>query len=404
MQARATKDARARTSSVRAHSPGGPPASAVRLLLSLQRQAGNSAVADFLGDRDGPGIALQRAPHGLRRNRTTGNAAAAERAEARDIELYDATRQRHDRNRATVQGWLNAGAAQHHDTRLRDSCEWANAGRAKISVLTKVHDSKARATAEGHPRGAAWFSYPAGDLSSAVAYYTRRVGRTGAWDNTNVEFEDVATVDGFSDSDTHTIALMETAIAKGPDYFYRVLEHEVQHAADDHDSSDLDDYKTEFRAYWLGSGEYDSVSPRARVQHLGWDWNARQWAIFWHLYNSAAYAHFKTAWDAENTIDDHALRVFQKAVVDFAHPESINPDNSIRVDTIYQALKATTHADCAADSTAHPNDKVTALRDALRALEAGERAQIRANHLYEPLLTTHLDGAVLIEIRRALAR
>jgi hypothetical protein len=44
------------------------------------------------------------------------------------------------------------------------------------------------------------------------------------------------------------------------------------------------------------------------------------------------------------------------------------------------------------------------VRDALRGLEAGERTQIRANHLYEPLLTTHLDGAVLTEIRRALSR
>jgi hypothetical protein len=372
----------------------------MELLLSLQRRAGNAAVASFLGDREAPVAMLQRAPHGRRGGH--GAAAAAARAEARDVARYDATRRRHDRNRTIVQGWLNAGAAQHHDIRLRDSCQWANTGRTKIFVLTKVHDSAARAAAAGHRGGAAWFSYPDGELSTGAASYTRRAGHTGAWDNGNVHFEDVATVDGFQSPGE--IALMETAVAKGAAYFYSVLKHELQHAADDHDSTDLDGYKTEFRAYWLGSGEYDSASPRARVRHLGYVWNARQWAIFQHLYNDPAYAYVKTAWDAENHVHDRALRVFQKAVVDFAHPESINPDNSTRVDDFYQALKTATHADCAADSPGHANDQIKALRDALNGLEAAERLQIRRNHLYEPLLTTHLEGAVLAEIRAALAR
>jgi hypothetical protein len=392
---RAPERARADSPAVRAGGSAGSPASAVQALLRLQEQAGNSAVSRFLGVHERPGVALQRAPHG-------GHAEAAARAEARDVARYEATRRRHDRNRAIVQGWLNAGAAQHHDTRLRDSCEWANTGRAKISVLTKVHDSAARSAAAGHAGGAAWFSYPAGDLTSAASYYTRRPHQTGAWDNTNVNFEDVAGVDGFSDSNNHTIALMETAIAHGPGYFYGVLKHEVQHAADDHGPSALDGYQTEFRAYWLGSGEYDSVSPRAQVERLGYHWNARQWAIFHYLYRDPAYTYVKAAWDAENAEPNRALRTFQQAVIAFTRPESVNPDNSIRVDTFYEALKDTTPADCAAHTPASPNVKAGAMLAALRLLESGERQQVRRNRLYEPLLTAHLQGSVLATVRRTL--
>jgi hypothetical protein len=366
-------------------------------LLLLQQHAGNGAVAELLGARHVPPVALQRAPHGA-------HATAAARAEARDIARFEATRRRHDRNRAIVQGWLNAGAAQHADTRLRDSCEWANTGRAKIAVLTKVHDSAARSAAAGHVGGAAWFSYPAGDLTSAASYYTRRPHGTGAWDNTNVQFEDVASVDGFSDSNTHTVALMETAIANGPQYFYGVLKHEVQHAADDHGDTEIERYKTEFRAYWLGSGEFDSVSSRARVRHLGYEWNARQWAIFHHLYTDPAYDYVKTKWDADNAQPDRTKRDFQQAVIAFTRPESVNPDNSIRIDDFYEALKDTTPADCAAHTADSVNVKAGALLAALHALDAGERRQVRRNRLYESLLTTHLSGSVLTTARHILAR
>jgi hypothetical protein len=347
----------------------------------------------------------------LQLQRTVGNAALAQRllardhhppAHAHDIAAYDATRHRHDANRARVQHWLDAGAAQHHDRMLRNSCQWAKSGRLKVYVLTKTHDSHARCAAAHHAGGVAWFSHPAGELAAAAVYYTRHAAAADPWDNTNIKFWDDPHVDGFNDPGV--VALMETAVARGSGYFYGVLKHETQHAADLHGGTHLESYKTEFRAYWLGSGEFNSLSPRARVHHLGWTWNARQWAIFHHLYHDHGYAYVKTAWDAENGEHDRTKRAFQNDVVNFSRPESINPENSIRVDDFQQAVNAASPADCAADSAAHPNAKVTAVRTALAALDAADRADVKVSAPFNAILTAHLSGTVLTDVRTALAR
>lgn len=363
-------------------------------LLELQRTVGNAALTRRLQvarDLGSPGRRLLARDH-------------HPPADAHDIAAYDATRHRHDANRTKVQGWLDDGAAQNHDRMLRNSCQWAKAGRSKIYVLTKTHDSTARCAAAHHAGGAAWFSYPAGELSAAAVYYTRHAAAADPWDNTNINFWDDPSVDGFNDSTTRVVALMETAIARGSAYFYRVLKHETQHAADLHDNTDLGRYKSEFRAYWLGSGEFNSVSATAQVHHLGWTWNARQWAIFDDMYNDTTYGYVKTAWDAENGEHDRTKRAFQNDVVNFKRPESVNPENSIRVDDFQQAVQAASHADCTADSAAHPNAKVTAVRTALAALDANDRADVKASTDFDAMLTAHLTGTVLTDVRTALAR
>jgi hypothetical protein len=369
--------------------PAGAQAASV---LELQRTVGNAALTRRLEAGRGPAgrQVLARDHHPP--------------ADAHDIAAYDATRHRHDANRARVQGWLDAGAAQNHDRMLRNSCEWAKTGRSKIYVLTKTHDSTARCAAAHHAGGAAWFSYPAGELSAATVYYTRRAAAADPWDNANIYFENDPDVDGFNYSDTRVVALMETAVARGSGYFYRVLKHETQHAADLHGNTDLERYKSEFRAYWLGSGEFNSESPTAHVHHLGWTWTARQWAIFDDMYNDPTYGYVKTAWDAENAEHDRTKRSFQNDVIAFARPESINPENSIRVDDFHQAVQAASHADCAADSAAHPNAKVTAVRTALAALDAADRADIKASAAFDATLAAQLSGAVLTDVRAALAR
>src|SRR5689334_19557872 len=151
---------------------------------------------------------------------------------------------------------------------LKSSCEWVKAGRSKLFILTKTHDSLARVTAWGHPGGAAWFSHPAGDLYSPATSYRRKLP-TETYDNTDVDLEEQAGVDGFSNGPE--IALMETALAKGRDYLWSVLEHEIQHSADHHGDTDFEGYRTEFNAYRLGSREYDAVSATAVVRHWGGD-------------------------------------------------------------------------------------------------------------------------------------
>ena len=209
----ATQAARAREPSSR---PGEHDA------LALQRSAGNAAVASLVTSRGVSGV-LMRNGHG---------AHGAATAEARDIARYDAAKARHDRNRATVQGWLTSGAAQ---IARPDAQELVPVGQpaGKLYVLTETHDSTARCTAAAPCGGKAWFSYPAGELSAAAVYYTRHAAAADPWDNTNIDFED--SPDGGRVQrlgSQNVIALMETAIARGSEYFYSVLKHETQHAAD----------------------------------------------------------------------------------------------------------------------------------------------------------------------------
>jgi hypothetical protein len=356
-----------------------PPGADAGRLLTLQRTAGNAAVNLLMRD----GIAD----------------VGAMVADAADAVSHGLAITRHLANRATMERWIEEGLAQVDDRRLQNSCEWIKQGRMKLFVLTATHDSPARAAAAGHPTGAAYFSYPAGPIYSPTVAYARRTG-AAAYDNTNVHFEDGTTVDGFQEAGV--IALMESAIANGRDYLWGVLKHEIQHASDDHGDTALEGYKTEFRAYWLGSGEYNHLSPTRRVMHMGHEWNERQWAIFDHLYNSPDYAYVKAGWDADEAQPDPHKRRFQIGVRAFSRPESINPYNSPRVTDFYRRVMATSHADCDADTTASPNPNIQAVRAALAALEPADRHDVRGNDLFTHAMRAHLKGHVLHEVYRAI--
>ena len=327
----------------------------------------------------------------------SGPRAAQEQA---DITAYDAAKAQHDTNRTTLRTFVDDGFNQRHDRMLKNSTEWVRTNRIKIFPLTPTHDSAARAVAAGKPAGAAYFSYPTGDLMSPAVYYTRRMMGETAYDNTNVNLEDTTSVDGFQDAGV--IAIMQSAIARGRQYFWSVLRHELQHAADFHGAADIDGYKTEFRAYWLGSREYDAISPTRLVHHKGWTWNARQYAIFNNLYTSADYAYVKTAWDAEDALP-RAGRNFQRAVVDFWRPVSVNPSNSLRVGDFYSKLTATSHADCDADTRATPNPNVAALRVSAMALDRNDRRDVWHNLEMARAIPVHIKSRVRREISRILS-
>lgn len=348
-------------------------------LLELQRTAGNAAV------------------NTLMRDPITDVAAAV--ATAADIASFQLTILRHLANRATIERWIEEGLASADDRRLQNSCEWIKQGRIKLFVLTRTHDSPTRAAAAGHANGAAYFSYPAGEIYAAPVLYARRDG-TAALDDTNVHFEDGTSVDGFQNAGV--IALMESAIAHGREYLWGVLKHEIQHTSDDHGGTSLESYKTEFRAYWLGSGEYNALSPTRRVMHLGHEWNERQWAIFDHLYNDTDYGYVKTAWDADEAQPDRRRRTFQIGVRAFSRPESINAYNSPRIEDFYRTVMATSHADCDADSAASPNPNVHAVRTALAALDPADRRDIRRNDSFTKALRAHLKGHLLHDVYAAV--
>jgi hypothetical protein len=324
----------------------------------------------------------------------SGPLAASETA---DIAAYDAAKARHDANRTQGKQWVEDGFAQNANRTLKNSCEWVKTGKAKLFILTKTHDSLARVTAWGHPAGAAWFSHPAGDVYSGATYYRRKMP-SETFDNTNVDLEEVATVDGFSTGPD--IALMETALAKGRDYLWSVLKHEIQHSADHHGAGDFEGYRTEFNAYWLGSREYDAQSPTQIVHHMGRDWRARQWAIFNNLYNDPAYAYVKTAWDAEAGLPVPS-RKFRIAVRDYWHPQTVNPTNSVRVDNFVAAVEAASYADCTA-AAAPGNPKLAAITAAATALTADDKKDIRSGGAMGGLLKAHLNGKPLKDVKKLL--
>jgi hypothetical protein len=307
-----------------------------------------------------------------------------------DIAAFELAKVRHEANRTQIKQWIEEGYAQNADRRLKNTCEWIRTRRTPFFMLTATHDSAARAAAAGQVGGAAYFSYPAGDLYAPSVAYKRKMP-TENFDNTNVDVEASPTVDGFQDP-TNGIALMESTIPKGKDYLLGVLMHEVQHKADLHGATDLEGYKTEFRAYWLGSKEYNNLSATRKVRHFGYVWTARQWAIFNHMYSSADYAYVKTAWDAEA---GHHAQPFRSGVLSFRWPSSVNPNNSVRIDAFAAAVTAASYADCAADTAATPNPNVEAVRQAVAALQAGDKRDVKNSVPLQRLMLAHLRGRVL---------
>ncbi|HEY8788660.1 MAG TPA: hypothetical protein VIM10_05955 [Actinopolymorphaceae bacterium] len=326
----------------------------------------------------------------------SGPLAASETA---DIAAYEAAKARHDANRITVRQWIDAGFAQNADRRLKNTCEWIHSRRTPFFLLTRTHDSAARAAAAGSPGGAAYFSFPDGDVYSPTVYYRRKMP-SETFDNTGINVEASPTVDGFQDSSGH-LAEMESTIAQGRAYLLGVLMHEVQHDADAHGGGALELYKTEFRAYWLGSKEFNALSPRRWVWRKGADWTARQWGIFQNLYNDPVYGYVKSTWDAEAALPP-AARVFRKGVLAFRFPASVNQNNSIRIAALTTAVTATSHADCAADTVAAPNANVGAVRAAALGLAPDDKRDVAASAPMQQLLSAHLNGRPLRQVRRSL--
>ena len=375
-----------------------------RNIRLLQQSLGNASFGRLLSDSLAdsallPSIQRQARPaptRGARRRRPPTPLTAEQRDERR----YQSALAGHRRDLARLDGFVKAGL-HSRDIMTRNSCQQVTTHRMKVYALTPTHDSASRAAAAGHPGGVAYFSYPAGALYEAVTPYTRHRAGDATWNNSNVEFEDSPTVDGFQSPGK--IAFMHSAIAQGRDYFWSVLRHEVQHFVDLHGDTDIEGYKTEFRAYWLGSREYNRISPTRMVRHKGYRWNARQYAIFNNLYTSTDYAYVKTAWDAENG-QPAASRTFQNAVVAFTRPESINPQNSVRIADFITALQAVSPAACARDTAASPDPSVAAVRRTLRSLDWHDRNAARRSSELQALIRSKTSGRVTREITRRLRR
>jgi hypothetical protein len=218
---------------------------------------------------------------------------------------------------------------------IKNTAEWlfptSGALRLHVHVLTKTHDSAARAKKLGE-KGVAYFGMDTDFPSDAGTYDAEVTSKRG------LEFEDPIAIG--THSGDH-VQIMEPSSQAASDIL-AVLVHELQHAADRHeDEPDWKEgykspeeswvrYKTEFRAYWVDARIGGAETPGSAAAPFD---NARQKGVFDHLYKD--YAEWlKPNYDGNK--DVHGKK-FQDLVHGYIKPEGVNLRNSPRIDDLYAA-------------------------------------------------------------------
>lgn len=301
----------------------------------------------------------------------------------------------HLAGRAQMQKWLDQAIGQTKDLVLRNSAEWFRSGRAKIFCQTKTHDSAARVKAEHQPRRFyAIFGYPQGSLSEAPVPYLRKLKGETTFDNTNVAIE--APSGGFQS--TGEIGIVDP-VSMGRRYFMSSIKHEAQHGADHTPETDEGHFKSEVNARWT-EGKFDYLSPRRRINRMGNTWTQRQFAIFQDLWSYPdLYPYMRKNW---NDTDRAKRAAWRTMVVNYRTPESFNPINSVRIETLSEKVNACTTADCLADDkfldgTGPANAKAGAVRAAIAALDELDRKTLVHNIELNRLALTNLAGKLRAE-------
>ena len=210
-----------------------------------------------------------------------------------------------------------------------NSAQWiGEAKKTDLHALTATHDSDERVKAGGE------------DPKTQIAYFgvDTPVPKTSSYaaknlkSKSNVLFYRRTTL-GFRGAGK--IAIMEPE-GKSDKGLKETLVHEVQHDSDRHEMVPLERYKSEMRAYWLGK-TFEKKDATSGTGTKGVDFaghsidfdNARQEAVFRHLYKG--YAYVSSTWKKSKT--------FREAVRKYTQPESLNWTNSPRVDDLYAELQ-----------------------------------------------------------------
>jgi hypothetical protein len=250
-----------------------------------------------------------------------------------------------DDSRKQLKAWVEDGAKNGADLRLRNSCEAVLNGRVKLYALTLTGDSAARVTQKGEDPSdtGAWIpnnlGAGRGDIMSPSVTYNH----ADLDDNTDVKF---AALDSVAAALNGKVAIYKV-LSQTKAYVFETLRHEIQHVLDRSDDKKtaaggagakfaLERYKTEYRAYSYEGSDNDNYSPTKKVTAEGFTWTERQRHIFEHVY--AGYAHTKDNWDANPVIDGKSFREHVVAYVD-PDSEGFNKNNSVRVDALYEAVK-----------------------------------------------------------------
>jgi hypothetical protein len=264
---------------------------------------------------------------------------------------------------------------------LHNSAEWITHNNCSVVVLTPIHDSATRNPPEiGYfdptvewPRSGG--TYP---LDSAVV------------DDPHIRYEDPGDIGGMSPGGAE-LSIVDPA-RQSDSMLQDTIIHEVQHDADqtwpgqrwaDPAGSAFNDYQSEFRAYWLGSGEgspsdqfASSADPATNGQEVEFTdpasgdttsvatafGNLRQEEIFWHLVDTG-YEYV-----AQNYVQ---VPAFKKMVDEMTSPAGGNLVNSVRIQELSERLDNCDPAMPASDAA------VVAMFAAADSLDALDRDYLR---------------------------
>lgn len=278
-------------------------------------------------------------------------------------------------------------------TLFHNSCQWIEAGKASLIVLSRTHDASTR-----RPGVIAYFDlqvkHPAtgGDYAETPA----------AGDDDHIAYVRPDELGGMQ-SDEFT--LLDPA-RQNDDELKSTFVHEVQHSADQTfwgrkpkpppgrvegspgitggdalvSAGLYNNYQSEFRAYFIGTREGSaqdnlgsSTSPAANTRPVTWTnpggrtftrrtsfKNARQEKIFWHILNN-----YPALEVAQTYTQDAAYR---DMVNTFAQPVGVNLVNSVRIQELSDALNSCNPS---------MNESAPEIRSVMRkagALDATDRA------------------------------
>ncbi len=308
---------------------------------------------------------------------------------------------RHRANVAVVSAMINAMAQPSRRLEIRNTAEWllptaaGSTAKNELYVLTPTHDASARATAHGQSGKLAYFGEN-NKFPDASADYDLDIQSTR-----NLHYS------GPNISGEHLGVKIWVHNPSASSGLEATLVHEVQHDADRHNreagagsaygspEEAWNRYKTEFRAYWVDRERSGFSAASGSAPGTPFD-NARQRAIFRHMYGSSATDVY-AVWLRPNY--DHNTLVsgyhFKDLVHGYIRPEGVNLINSPRIDDFFLRLERCQRSH--RDLTASP---LRELVEQANALDAADRAYVGSHDAVRlrVMMQEHLSAGVLTRI------
>jgi hypothetical protein len=289
--------------------------------------------------------------------------------------------------------------------KVRNTSEWLDPStpgekpKNELYVLTRTHDSAARAKEHGEDNNVAYFGDTPQFPDNSATYDAHIESKR------NIHYSAPSVAGEHLDKKIwlHDPKKWGSSTVRG------VMVHEVQHDADRHDSEEGHDkpfkspeeswnrYKTEFRSYWLDGGFDSSSTTSGSATNTKFD-NAKQERIFKHMYGSSpddVYAVWlQPNYDKNTKIGSNN---FQDLIHAYAKPEGVNLINSPRIDEFFLALEK-----CKQSDTNLKINPLQALEAKANGFNADDRAHVNSHEAkrLQEMMKKSLEKSVLIHIAK----